>query len=99
MILLYVVCKNYQEAKMISNHLVNNKLAACTNAFAIDSFFNWKDKNTKAKEVAILIKSQSKHQKAIEQAIEKLHSYDVPCILSIPAVANEAYHTWIHEQT
>tara|TARA_Y100000310_G_scaffold281270_1_gene301635 strand:- start:2082 stop:2381 length:300 start_codon:yes stop_codon:yes gene_type:complete len=99
MILLYVVCNNQSEAKKISEHLVKNKLAACTNAFPINSCFNWKGKKTKAKEVALLIKSQSKHQKAIEQAIMKLHSYDTPCILSIPAQANEAYHTWIHEQT
>ncbi|MDA1196780.1 MAG: divalent-cation tolerance protein CutA [Nanoarchaeota archaeon] len=99
MILLYVVCKNFQEAKKISTQLVTEKLAACTNAFAIDSFFNSNNQLTSTKEVALLIKSQSKHQKAIEQTIKKIHSYDIPCILNIPAKANEEYHTWIHQQT
>lgn len=96
--LIYVLCKNNAEADRISKKLISSRLAACTNSFPILSRYVWKGKMVKGKETAMLVKTtRAKAKKAVE-LIEKMHSYDIPCIISFPhAYANKAYERWINK--
>ena len=97
MIIVYITCKNNQEAKKISTHLLKKRLIACTNIFPIDSLYWWKNKIQEKKEIAIIAKTQKNFFFRIKQEVKKIHSYDVPCIdsWSVDGV-DEDYLKWLN---
>ena len=99
MILVYVVCKDEEEADNIGKSLVKKKLAACANIFPISSFYNWDNKFVEDNEFVLLFKTVSDKYKKLEKEIKTLHSYDLPAIIKINAEANGEYENWIIENT
>ena len=95
MALVYITCKDEKEAIKISKHLLEKRLIACSNIFPIRSMYWWKGKIQDEKEYAILAKTSDKNYDKIKKEAEKIHSYDVPCILKIGAKANESYDKWV----
>ena len=98
MALVYITCKDEKEAIKISKHLLEKRLIACSNIFPIRSMYWWKGKIQDEKEYAILAKTSDKNYDKIKKEAEKMHSYDVPCILKINAEANEKYDKWAKEE-
>jgi periplasmic divalent cation tolerance protein len=96
--IVYVPCKNEDEAKKISRSLMDNNLAPCTNIVPISSIYNWKGKAIENSEVVVLIKTIKDKLPLIEEQVKKLHSYEVPCILHFNADANEEYVDWIKDE-
>lgn len=94
MIMITATCKNKQEAKKISSHLLNKKLISCSNFLPIESMYRWKNKITNDKEYVLILKSFKKHQNKIIKEIEKIHSYEVPCIEVIETKPNRKYKIW-----
>ena len=99
MILIYVVCKNKEEANKIGKLFVKKKLVACANTFPIDSFYNWDNKFVEDKEFVLLLKTVSDNYKILEKKIKEIHSYDIPAIIKINVEANSAYENWVIENT
>lgn len=99
MILIYITCKDKNEANKISRELINKKLAACTNFFPIESMYRWKGKIVNDKEIVLIVKTQNKNYKKIKELIKKLHSYECPCIIKINAKANKEFENWVKEET
>ena len=95
MTLIYITCKDKIEAKKISKVLLEKKLIACSNMFPIESMYWWKGKIEESNEVVIIAKG--KDYDKVKKEVEKLHSYDVPCILKIDADCNEEYQDWVDE--
>ena len=94
MILITAICKNKEEAKKIALNLLKNRLIACSNFFPIESIYRWKNKMNKDKEYILILKSFKKHQNNIIKQIEKLHSYEIPCIEIIETKPNSKYEKW-----
>lgn len=83
MILVYVTCKDLEEAKKISKVLLEKRLAACTNFFPVSSMYWW-DKSVKLdNEFALVLKTVKEKFREIEKEIKKVHSYELPCIVSL----------------
>ncbi len=99
MILIYITCKDNQEAKKISKHLLEKRLVACTNIHPIESMYWWENKLQEDNEVVIIAKTKEENYEKVKEAIKKIHSYEIPCILKIRAEANEEYNKWINEET
>ncbi|MBI2129142.1 divalent-cation tolerance protein CutA [Candidatus Woesearchaeota archaeon] len=99
MILIYMTCRDEEEARKISMHLVKNRLAACTNMFPIRSMYWWKDKIEETEEYAVIAKTIDENYEKIKKEIKKIHSYEVPCIMKINADVNEEYGNWIKKET
>ncbi|HJO02166.1 MAG: divalent-cation tolerance protein CutA [Candidatus Woesearchaeota archaeon] len=97
MIIVYITCKDEQEAVKISKHLLNKRIIACSNIHPIRSMYWWNKKIEDEKEFALIAKTKEKNYKNIKEEVKKLHSYDVPCILKIDAGANENYAKWVNE--
>ena len=97
MIIVYITCKDEQEAVNISKHLLNKRLIACSNIHPIRSMCWWNKKIEDEREFALIAKTKEKNYKNIKEEVKKLHSYDVPCILKIDAGANENYAKWVNE--
>jgi len=97
MTIIYITCKDEEEAVKISKHLLNKKLIACSNMHPIRSMYWWNNKIEDEKEFVIIAKTLDKNYEKIKEEVSKLHSYDVPCILKIDAEANESYAQWVNE--
>ena len=98
MALVYITCKNEQEAVKISTHLLNKRLIACSNMLPIRSMYWWSKKIENTREFAILAKTKEKNYNAIKKEVEKIHSYKIPCILKISVKANKIYEQWVNRE-
>ena len=95
MVLVYITCKDKEEARRISKHLLEKRLIACSNMFPISSMYWWKGKIEEGNEVVILAKTKEGRYNKIKEEVKKMHSYDVPAIVKIPTEAEEGYQNWV----
>lgn len=95
MTLVYITCKDQEEAEKISMLLLRKRLIACSNIFPIKSMYWWKGKIESQKETVILAKTLEKNFVKIQEEVSRLHSYEIPCILKIGAEANDSYDKWV----
>jgi periplasmic divalent cation tolerance protein len=100
MVILYVTTENIEQARTIGRTLLAERVAACINILPeMESHYHWHGDIAVSQECVLLIKTA---EHLIEQArirIAQLHSYDVPCILTVPIVSgNLPYMAWLHEQ-
>lgn len=98
MILIYITCKNEKEAKRVSGHLLSKRLIACANIFPIKSVYRWKGKICRCNETAMIVKTKDSRYNQIKKEVEKIHSYDIPCVIKIRADANKKYNDWINRE-
>ena len=88
-----------KEAEKIVSHLLKKKLIACANFFPIQSQYWWKGRIVKSKEIVTLLKTKKQHWKKVESEIQRIHSYETPCIMKFDAEANLSYVRWIDAET
>jgi periplasmic divalent cation tolerance protein len=99
MIIIYIVCKDKEEAVKISRQLLEARLAACTNMFSIESSYWWEGKIEDAQEVVLLVKTLKRNFEKIKHEVKKLHSYKIPCIFSLKAHrTDKAYFHWLKKE-
>jgi len=95
-----IACKNKEEAIRISSHLINEKLVACAQMFAIESMYHWKGEIVNDQEILIQCKSITGHFEKICSSVKNLHSYEVPEIICLPLMdGHKPYLDWIRETT
>ena len=89
------------EAERIARSLVEERLAACVQIVGpITSTYRWQGKIETSEEWQCWAKSRGELYAQIEQAIRRLHPYEVPEILAVPVVAgSEGYLKWLREET
>ena len=94
-----VTCASRREARKLAQVVLAKKLAACVNIVSgVESHFWWQGKLDRANEWLLLIKTTSGKTKALTQAIQANHSYEVPEIIFTPIVAGARnYLKWIGE--
>ena len=99
--IVYVTVSSLIEAEEISMAVVKERLAACTNIIdSITSSYMWEEKFTSRDESVLIIKTREGLLGKLEKRITELHSYDTPCIITIPTLkVNDKYATWVIEQT
>lgn len=85
------------EARKIARHLVERQLAACVNIIPqIESVYRWQGKIETAREWLLLIKTRAETFSAVREAIQELHSYDLPeCIAIGVENGSVEYLEWI----
>ena len=89
-----------EQAEEIAGVLVEERLAACVQILGpITSTYRWKGKIETSHEWQCCAKSRRELFEAIEQAICRLHPYDVPEIVAVELVAGSSkYFAWMDEQ-
>ncbi|MBI4174784.1 MAG: divalent-cation tolerance protein CutA [Candidatus Aenigmarchaeota archaeon] len=98
LIFAYITCPSKNEAKRIAKILLDKKLIACAVITKeVDSLFWWKNKTSEEKEFLLIAKTDNGKFGKIVEAVEKIHPYDVPCIIKIPITANKKYEKWVKD--
>ena len=96
--IVYITAGDMEEARKIGRKLVEERLVACVNLFPITSIFRWQGSIDEAEEVAIIAKTKTGKVKDIEKRLKELHSYDVPCVVSVKMdEGSKDYLDWIRE--
>lgn len=88
---------NLEEAKSIGTLLVEEQIVACFNIIPqIHSIFLWENKINHETETIAIAKLSETNFPDLSKKVEKLHSYDTPCILKLPiSDGNKAFIDWI----
>ena len=88
-----------KEGWKIAQQLVEAKLAACVNVIPkVNSFFYWEGQICQEQEVILLIKTIQKRLKKIIKEIKRIHSYEVPEVISLQIdTGEEKYLKWINK--
>lgn len=92
----------FDEAKKISNILLNERLIACVNIIPeIISFYWWEQKIQEDTEILAIFKTRKDLENQVIQRIEQLHSYDIPAIYAVDSTSNisESYLQWLMKET
>ena len=98
MILIYVPCRNEEEAEKIASELLKEKLIACANQFKSFSMYSWEGTVEYEPECVLIAKTTDANEEKVRKKIKELHSYELPAIISLPAKANAEYEAWVKEQ-
>ncbi|MCC5943232.1 MAG: divalent-cation tolerance protein CutA [Balneolaceae bacterium] len=97
--LVYVTAGSREEARKIGSTLVEEKLAACANIIdGMESIYRWKDAVQTEKECVLILKTSYSNVAKCTRRIKEIHSYDVPCVISINLAEQEGnpdYLEWI----
>lgn len=88
-----------EEAERIAHALVEDRLAACVNIIpGLTSIYRWQGAVETAGEILLLIKTTVANLATVEEAVRRLHSYDVPEFLVLtPGAASKPYLDWLVE--
>jgi len=94
-----ITAKDYEEARKISDALLQEKLIACANIVqGVKSLFWWEGKIDNADEALVVIKTKRNCLKEIIQRVKKLHSYSNPEVIALPIIeGNKDYLKWMDE--
>jgi periplasmic divalent cation tolerance protein len=97
---VYMTASDRDEARRIADALVSERLAACVNILGeMESHYWWEGSVKKDGEVALLAKTTEERVSELTTRVASMHSYDCPCIVSIPlAHLHEPFARWIGDQ-
>ena len=93
----YMTAGSKEEARKIGQALVVARLAACVNILDnMNSFYMWQGELQDDTEVVLIAKTTEDRLPALIEKVKSLHSYDCPCIVSLPVSGgNQAFLDWI----
>ena len=94
---IYMTVGNKEEARKIGKELVTTRLAACVNILDnMNSFYRWEGKIQDDTEVVMIAKTTEEQVPELIKKVKSLHSYDCPCIVSLPvAGGHQPFLEWI----
>ena len=100
-IMIYMTASSMQEAELIAEKLVEQRLCAGVNLFPeVKSIYHWKGNVQREKEVALFVQSKENLLSEITALVKSLHSYDCPAIASFSITGgNPDYLDWIKNET
>lgn len=98
--LIYITTGDENEARKIGRTLVEEKLVACVNFRPIKSIYRWEGEIEEEEEIAMLVKTRAELADKVIERVKELHSYEVPCIVSLPIEKGYPdFLQWIGEST
>jgi periplasmic divalent cation tolerance protein len=81
---VYMTTGSLEEARRIGRELVSARLAACVNILPqMNSIYAWEGKLNEDAEVVLIAKTTAACVPALMARVKSLHSYSVPCIVSL----------------
>ena len=94
-IVVYITHSDLEAAEAVVNHLLEKRLIACANFFPIRTAYWWEDKIERGNEVVTIVKTTEENWEALQEEVEAIHPYEIPCITKFAAEANPAFEDWV----
>ncbi len=100
-ILVLTTVDRMELAKLIASSLVESGDAACVNIVpGLRSIYRWQGKLCDDPELLLIVKTTAERFEAVRSTIRRLHTYELPEVISLPIVAgDDEYLGWIRDQT
>ena len=99
--LIYITCKNADEAAKIGRMLVAEKHVACANVLADTdpAIFEWDGAICSESEAVLLLKTATDAVANVTERVKALHSYVLPCVIALPVTGgNPTFLDWVETQ-
>ncbi len=96
-IAVYITNKSKETAHRLADELLHERLIACANILPIEAAYHWAGGIQQELEWVALVKTTRANWEALKSKVERIHPYEVPCIMKFEVEANEAYEQWIRE--
>ena len=87
-------------AERIARTVVEERLAACVNAFPVQSTYAWKGALSVDAEQTLLLKVAADGVEALRARLLELHPYELPEVVVLAVdvgASHEAYVNWVRE--
>ena len=99
--LVYMTARDEDEARRIGRALVEERLAACANILtSMESFYWWEGKLQQEREAVLIVKTRAALVPGVVSRVQQLHSYSVPCVVSLPILdGNPEFLRWVEAET
>jgi periplasmic divalent cation tolerance protein len=99
--LVYMTTRDREEARRIGRALVESRLAACVNILdPMNSFYWWNNQIQDDQETVLLAKTRADLVEALIAKFKSLHSYEVPCVVTLPILeGNPDFLAWVERET
>ncbi len=99
--LVYVTTPDEAEAERLAREVVGQRLAACANIIpGMRSFYRWQNKLESAAETVLILKTTGDLAARVMEEVKRLHSCDVPCIVTLPLTGGDPdFLRWIDAET
>jgi periplasmic divalent cation tolerance protein len=97
---IYMTAGDTEEARKIAGELVASRLAACVNILDnMNSVYMWQGKPQEDSEVVLIAKTTRARVTQLVEKVKSLHSYDCPCIVSLPVLdGHQPFLEWIEAE-
>jgi periplasmic divalent cation tolerance protein len=94
---VFITTADDEEARLISQALLEQKKVACANIIAgVGSQFWWQGKIDAANESLLIVKTAASLLDEVVTLVREIHSYDNPEIIALPIVGgSQEYLDWI----
>jgi periplasmic divalent cation tolerance protein len=79
---VYIICRDMEEAGRIADSLVGERLVACANFGVVSSVYMWGGRIERDTEVSMACKTRTALVDDVIKRVKELHSYELPCITS-----------------
>lgn len=95
--LAYITAKDKEQALFLGKTFVEECLAACVNVFDnMTSIYRWNGEICTDNECVLIAKTSSEKFEKLVERVKELHTYDCPCVLSIPITkGSPQYLDWL----
>lgn len=91
---------NIDEANIVIDILLKEKLVSCCQIVNIKSAYHWKGNIEKTDEFLVQMKTKKSLYKELENKIVELHSYETPQIIAYDITCGyDEYLNWIGNET
>jgi len=97
LVVLFITTTTAEEARRITDVLLNERKAACVNIVPrVSSFFWWQDKIESAEESLLIVKTKAPLLNEVVKLVKENHNYEIPQVIALPIVGgNRDYLAWI----
>lgn len=97
MVVCLTTVGSLRDGEKIARYLAQKRLAACVNIIpGVVSFYRWKKKLCRDREVVLLIKTTKSRLPSLQKELHRLHPYELPEFIVLSIIkGSRRYLQWI----